>query len=390
MTEKEVLLVASSETTLKSSPVRNLLERSLGKHLRIVLSRYGETPSVERRHGRIVVSGIRDISRSLLLVCQIFGVALAIRAVQVESELGKIVDRAVALGLERIGPNSTFAVKARRVGTHPFTSKELENVIGSRILEASSDRGVTVNLTTPKTTIFVEVKDDCAYVYTERVQGPGGLPYGCQGSIVSLFSGSLSSRVSAWQMMKRGARVIPLYFDEENSEIDQFNEGFLKWLRQIYSRLPVRRPTAIVLPFGDVMKRMNNVGERDLVSILKMRAMLLGADRVAKEMKALGIVTGETLVNSVHSMNGIIWASYGVNTPIYRPLIAFENEEISELAKKASLEDEDQVCSSRAPSTMKLSSDVMLQAESSLGIGVLLETAVAKRRKIPIMPEWSK
>ncbi len=389
MVDKEVLLVASSETTLKSGPVRNLLERRVGKHLRIILSRHGETPSIERRHGRIVVSSIQDMPRSLILASQVFGVALTMRAVQVETEVGKIVDRAVALGLERIEPNSTFAVKARRVGTQPFTSKELENVIGSRILEASSGRGVTVDLTNPKTTIFVEVKDDYTYVYTERVEGPGGLPYGCQGSIVSLFSGSLNSRVSAWLMMKRGARVIPLYFDEGNPEIDESNKEFLKWLRQIYSRLPVRRPTAVVLPFGDVVKRMDDVGQRDLVPILRMHAMLLSAERVAKEMMALGIVTGETLVNSVYNMNEIVLASCGVYMPIYRPLIAFEKEEIRELAKKALLGGDDQVRFSKTPST-KVSSDVILQAKSSLKMESLVETAVAKRMMIPIMPEWSK
>ena len=75
--------------------------------------------------------------------------------------------------------------------------------------------------------------------------------------------------------------------------------------------------------------------------------------------------------------------------PIYRPLIAFEKEEIRELAKKALLGGDDQVRFSKTPST-KVSSDVILQAKSSLKMESLVETAVAKRMMIPIMPECSK
>jgi len=388
MTCHDVLLISSSETALKSSPVRNLLERRVGKHIRIIFSRYGETPSIARKYGRIVVSDIADYSRGVALASRIFGVATVMRAIQTSTEMDAIVRQAVTLGLGKMTSNSTFAVKARRLGSHPFTSKDLENQIGSRILEASIGKGVRVELGKPDITIYVEVKEDCTYIYSERVDGPGGLPYGCQGSVLSLFSGSLNSRLSTWLLMKRGARIIPLYCDGDDLDNRASREYVLYRLRQIYSILPVRKPSLIVVPFKEVLRSIRESERSDLMPYLKMRAMLKVANRLVDEMKALGIVTGETLVDSPDDMDRLVKSSSGLTTPIYRPVVGFERSEIEELAKKASLSDMSSV--PEVPKTRDLASQTSNELdniESSLGIGSILDAALAKRALIPIMAE---
>jgi thiamine biosynthesis protein ThiI len=389
MINQGMLLVAPSETTLKSNPVRNLLERRVMKHLRVILSRHGEKPSITRKHGRIVVTDIADISKSVVLASKVFGVASVMQAIQTTTDLNMVVERAVALGLEKIKPGNSFAVKARRLGTHLFTSKDLENMIGSKILEKSAGRGIKVDLKKPDTTIYVEVKEDCTYLYTERFDGPGGLPYGCQGSVLSLFSGSLNSRLSTWLLMKRGARIIPLYCDEESVDNGTSREFVLGWLRRIYSTLPVRKATLIVVPFKDVLKRLEDARRPDLVPILRMHAMLMVAESVVKEMGALGIVTGEILTGSVYDMERVVQVSSGISTPIYRPIIGLEKDEIKELAKRASIHDES--CVSYDLGSQGLSAeitfDIIHDIESSLGISSILESALARRKMISILPQ---
>ena len=68
-----------------------------------------------------------------------------------------------------------------------------------------------VNLTSPDKEIFVEMRQNLAYVYLETVKGVGGLPLGTQGSMVVLMSGGLDSPVAAWLMMKRGVMITPIY-----------------------------------------------------------------------------------------------------------------------------------------------------------------------------------
>jgi len=373
-----MLLIASSETTLKSSPVRNFLERRVAKHLRIIFSRHGEKPLITRENGRIVVRDISDMSEGLTLASKVFGVASVMRASQVGNDMDTIVHQSVTLGLQKIMPNSTFAVKARRLGTHSFTSKDLENVIGSKILERLADRGVSVDLKRPDTTVYVEVREDCTYVYTERVAGPGGLPYGCQGSVVSLFSGSLDSRLSTWLLMKRGARIIPVYCDEED---DTPRDKVLRWLKQIYSILPVRKPSFIVVPFKDVLGGIYDSTPKDVIPIIRMHSMLIIADCIAQEMKAIGIVTGESLGDS-GSMDTIVQASSDLNAPIYRPLVGFERNEIVELAKKASLYDESEY--KTTPEVQRVSMQSFVNPIQN--IRTQLETALTKKEIVPIAP----
>jgi len=389
LANQEMLLVACAETTLKSSPVRILLERKIAKHLRIMLSKHGEKPTITRKYGRIIATGIKDLPIGVALASKVFGVASVMRAIETSTEMNVIVDQAVAYGLKKIRPGTTFAVRARRVRTHQFTSKDLENAIGSKILEASVGKGIAVDLKKPETTINVEVKDDRSFIYSDRVEGPGGLPYGCQGSVVSLFSGSLSSRLSTWLFMKRGARVVPLYCDGESLDQDRSRQNALEWLRRIYSDLPVRKPTLIVVPFKDVLKRIEEAHQPDLQRILRIRAMLTAADVVAKEVNALGIVTGETLGSSILSIDEVASRSSGVKTPIHRPVIGFEGGDIQQLARKASLYDETNAreISALQRSTSRIALNLLSEHEASLGISSILERALAKREMVLISPQ---
>ena len=387
MTQNELLLVSSSETTLKSTPVRNFLERRVAKHLRIVLSRHGEEPSISRMHGRIVVTNLKDMSHSVVSASRVFGVASVIRAVETSTEKDVIVDRTVSIGIQKIEPGSSFAVRARRLGDHEFTSKELENIIGSRILEALG-RKTIVNLRKPDTTVFVEVKEDCAYVYTEKIEGPGGLPYGCQGSVVSLFSGSPNSCVSTWMLMKRGARIIPMYFDGEGFDDDTSKDNAIRWLRLIHSTLPARKSTLVVVPFKQVLEGINGSGQLGFSKVLRQRAMLMAADIVAQEMNALGIVTGDALSGIRHDMEKLVLSSLGVSTPIYRPLAGIQKDEIAEFGKKSP------VCNyfgsgEGESSFTEVPLDLQHELELSSGTVSLLKSALASRQTVQIFPAES-
>ena len=385
MTQNELLLISSSETTLKSTPVRNFLERRVAKHLRIVLSRHGEEPSISRKHGRIVVTNLKDMSRSVASASRVFGVASVIRAVETSTERNAIVDQAVCIGIERIKQGS-FAVRARRLGDHEFTSKELENIIGSRILEAVGRRAI-VNLSKPDTTVYVEVKEDCTYVYTQRIEGPGGLPYGCQGSVVSLFSGSPNSCVSTWLLMKRGARIIPMYFEEGFND-DTAKDSAIRWLRLIHSTLPARKVTLVVVPFKEVLEGINRCGQPGLSKVLRQRAMLMAADNVAQEMSALGIVTGDALAGHRHDMERLVLSSLGVSTPIYRPLAGLQKDEILEFGKKSP------VCNysysgEGESSFIEMSLDLQHELELSSDTVTLLKSALASRQTVELLPAES-
>ncbi len=101
-----------------------------------------------------------------------------------------------------IGEDTRFAIKCRRVGNHDFTSQEMAAFCGSVVVKKV---GCAVDLTNPELKIYVEVRDDEAFLFTmKKLTARGGLPLGTQGKVVVLVSSGIDSPVAAYLMMKRG------------------------------------------------------------------------------------------------------------------------------------------------------------------------------------------
>ena len=94
----------------------------------------------------------------------------------------------------------TFAVRCRRVGNHDFTSQEMAGFCGSVVIKQCNAK---VDLSNPDFTLYVEVREDKTYIYTQKIQGLGGLPVGSQGRVVCLISSGIDSPVAAFNMLKR-------------------------------------------------------------------------------------------------------------------------------------------------------------------------------------------
>jgi tRNA uracil 4-sulfurtransferase len=73
---------------------------------------------------------------------------------------------------------------------------------------------VHVDLHHPDLVVYVEVRDKRAYVFSEYLDGPGGLPMGSQGKVVAVIE-KRRDALAAWMMMKRGCRVLLLGDDAE-------------------------------------------------------------------------------------------------------------------------------------------------------------------------------
>ncbi|MBM4373253.1 MAG: tRNA 4-thiouridine(8) synthase ThiI, partial [Deltaproteobacteria bacterium] len=107
-------------------------------------------------------------------------------------------------------PVTRFRVTASRAWkAHPFGSPLIQKDLGAAVVR---DHGLKVDLFTPEMELGVEVLRDQAWLYVERLPGPGGLPVGSSGTAVVLLSGGIDSPVAAWMMAKRGVRLEALHF----------------------------------------------------------------------------------------------------------------------------------------------------------------------------------
>src|SRR6185312_12643597 len=87
------------------------------------------------------------------------------------AELAEIV----RLGAEAYAPlvaGKSFAVRARRIGTHDYTSVDIQYALGARLRPGAA----RVDLRRPEVEVFVEVREQVAYLYSRILPGPNGLP----------------------------------------------------------------------------------------------------------------------------------------------------------------------------------------------------------------------
>ena len=122
-----------------------------------------------------------------------------------------ILTNGVQEAIKFFPPNSAFAVRVRREGTHPYSSMEIAARLGSKILDTNIP-GLTVNLTTPQVEIFLDIRGGLTFIYSKTVYGIDGIPSTSQGTAVALIRPNANSVKSAWLMKKRGVNIIPLFF----------------------------------------------------------------------------------------------------------------------------------------------------------------------------------
>jgi thiamine biosynthesis protein ThiI len=320
-----VIIVRYGEIGLKSKATRASFEGRLIRNLRAALG----IDDVWRGYGRIYVAS--SSREDAVKASRVFGVASTSVAVETGAELEEILEKATDYAKQRIKKGDTFAVRARRVGKHSYSSMDIARQLGSRIVEAT---GARVDLTEPDVEIFVEVRDRNAYIYHEVIKGVGGLPLGTQGRAVALISGGIDSPVAAWMMMRRGVDIVALFLDPSPLVDRRTRDRALQGI----ARLAGWKHGAIktyVAPYGDVLIDLLKVKDYRLGCVLCKRAIYRAGKEVAEKEGAKALITGESLgqvasqtMDNLHAIDRVI------DYPIFRPLIGHDKEEIISLAKE--------------------------------------------------------
>ncbi|HDI53125.1 MAG TPA: tRNA 4-thiouridine(8) synthase ThiI [Candidatus Bathyarchaeota archaeon] len=327
------VLVAYGEISLKSPPVRRRLERILARQIASMLRRRGlGEHRVYGGYGRLYVE---DAGREEAeAVAEVFGVVSAMPAYKTSAELESIIDLAVKVAEERIGDGDSFAVRPKVVGEHPYTSSDVAIKVGDAVLQRLSHRGVHVDLDNPTVTLYIEVRDRDAYIYTEVIEGFGGLPYGTQGRLVSLLSGGIDSPVAMWMMMKRGVEVYPLFIDQRPYVGEDYVERAIDAFR-VLSRYIPEDSELYAAPFGEVMKRIMESPIPRLRCLLCKRSMYRVASAFAEAIEARGLITGESLGQvASQTLDNLYILDEASSLPVLRPLIGLDKVEIEHLAMR--------------------------------------------------------
>ncbi|MFX0067462.1 MAG: tRNA uracil 4-sulfurtransferase ThiI [Promethearchaeota archaeon] len=334
MPKFDTIIVRYGEIGIKSERTRRRFEKILIEGMHARLRNEKKPYRIRRERGRIFVDS--SDARSLYpLLVNIFGIVSFSPAVVLPTvELDQVIKGIVGYAKTVIADGMTFAVRARRAGTHSFTSKDVEIVAGKAILEAFNHE-LAVNLSKPDYTIHAEIREKKAYLYHKIVDGQGGLPLNTQGRVVCMLSGGIDSPVASYLIMKRGSLPVYVYFHSypyvDKSPIKRVID-VAKKLKEYASGYKIR---IYIVPHGDILKAIMKQSPKKMLCILCRRSMYRLTVRIAEREKAEAIVTGESLGQKAsQTLTNLFVETHGMNFPIFRPLIGLDKVEIERIAKK--------------------------------------------------------
>jgi tRNA uracil 4-sulfurtransferase len=331
-----VVIVRYGELALKSTGVRNWYEKILMKNIAAMLDSRGIPYSqIRREWGRIFID-TTDF-RAAEAAADVFGIVSTSPALTTEPTLESAAVVCATLAKDLVLEGESFAVRARRSGNHPFSSVDIGRTCGDAVWNALENKGKhpRVDLSSPDKEIFVEMRQNFAYIYLETFNGVGGLPLGTQGSMVILMSGGLDSPVAAWLMMKRGVMIIPVYCNTSPYAENAAKERAFECIRQLQKWAPGHQFTTYEIPHGPNLKAFIDICKRKNTCLLCKRMMYREAYEVMKKEGASGIVTGSSMGQVASQTAANMYAEiYQLAIPIYHPLIAFDKTEIIDIARK--------------------------------------------------------
>lgn len=258
--------------------------------------------------------------------------AETVRLTTAEPDYDLIAERVVELAREYFMANTTFCVQVNRgYKEFPLTSPELERRLGTVIIDNTG--WDEVELGNPDQTFYVNVQYEGIYLYQDKKQGVGGLPVGSSGRVLALLSGGIDSPVAAYLAAKRGCSVDFIHFTATRLQQKQAQDYKVSQLAKELSNFTLHSRLHLV-PYTHF--EVATLGkEIDYELIIFRRFMARVAERLAGQIKAQSLVTGDSLGQvASQTLENIVSNSRAITLPILRPLIFFDKQEIVRLARR--------------------------------------------------------
>ena len=324
---KKVLLLKFGELFLKGKNKKDF-ENLLMENIKAKLSSFKY--KISYTLGRIVISDYElddewTIVEELKTVFGLIGVS---KAVEVDTSEENIFAYASSISL-----SGTFRVNAKRADKKfPLSSMELERKLGEVIL--THNENLKVDLHNPEHIVYVEIRfNNKTYIYYETIKCAGGLPLGSAGKALLLLSGGIDSPVAGYLMAKRGLKLEAVHFHSYPYTSEQAKEKVIELGRKLTKYCDEIK--LHIVSFTKVQEQIHMNCDSEYMITIMRRIMMRVAEKICKENDLGAIITGESLGQvASQTMPSINVTNSVVSLPVFRPLIAFDKEDIIEIAKE--------------------------------------------------------
>ncbi len=389
----EIILCKLGEIVLKGLN-RHSFEMKLMSNIRRRTQRYGKF-KIYSRQSTIYVEPVEetcDLDAAYDACKKVFGIIAIARAVPCAKEKEAIFNTAKEYLAPALLAAKSFKVESKRSDkSFPMGSIQLSQWVGGALHDAFPH--LTVDVHHPELTVYLEVREDAAYVHGPAEAAAGGLPIGMGGHAVSLLSGGIDSPVSSYMIAKRGVQLELLHFASPPYTSEQAREKVLQLAQEL--TVWCGRLTVHVVPFTEIQEEIRRKCPEDHFTLIMRRFMMRLGDRLAHELACKAIVTGESLGQvASQTIQALVVSDDVATLPVLRPLIGMDKEEIVRIARHVGTfdtsilpyEDCCTVFTPRHPKT-KPNLEEVREYEAALDIDALCDKALAGREMIRLYPK---
>ena len=218
-----LIIVRYSEIGLKAKFTRKTFEKILEKNIKNILKKENIIFYVTKTRGRLFIH-TNEIKKTINILKKIFGIKSISPCFKTDSNIESMKIITIKLTNEKITKNTSFAIKVKREGNHDYTSQDIAIILGDEIVKITDAK---VNLSKPDIKLFIEIRQNNAFFFYEKIFGPGGLPLGSQGKVLSIVKSNDNIFLATWYMMRRGC--IPIFLTLEKKVMDNIKNFTNKW-----------------------------------------------------------------------------------------------------------------------------------------------------------------
>ncbi len=325
------ILVRFGEISTKGKNRKKFIEK-LRQHIRFVLKDFEALKYASDRDRITIMLNGEDPEPISEQLKGVFGIQSFSLAVKCETNLDAIKEAALTAVQEVYEQGNTFKVSTKRsYKQFELDSNEMNREIGGHVLRKTEN--LTVNVKQPDVHLRIEIREQATYITFKDVKGAGGLPVGSSGRAMLMLSGGFDSPVAGYQAMKRGIQIEAVHFfsppytsERAKQKVIDLTECLAAYGGEIKLH---------IVPFTKIQELIHKQVPENYTMTSTRRMMLKIADKIREKRDALAIITGESLGQvASQTLESMYAINHVTNTPIIRPLIAVDKNDIIDEARR--------------------------------------------------------
>ncbi|HDT9041747.1 TPA: tRNA 4-thiouridine(8) synthase ThiI [Staphylococcus pseudintermedius] len=382
------ILVRYGELTLKGGNRKTFVSQLRSNVKRALMPLKGYEVKANRDRMYIQLEPEADIEEMMTRISKVFGVHSISPVLKLEKSMDAVYEH-VRLFAQNYEAGDSFKIEVKRSDKKfEYETFAIQRMVGGEVLK--SNTSLHVDVRQPDHEIKVEVRLDAIYMYDRIIPAIGGLPVGTGGKTLLMLSGGIDSPVAGMEVMRRGVTIEAIHFHSPPFTSEKAKEKVIELTRIMAERVGSIR--LHIVPFTEVQKQIHKVVHERYTMTSTRRMMLRIADKVVYQIGADAIVNGENLgqvasqtLKSMYAINAV------TNTPILRPLLSLDKEEIVQKAKdigtfETSIQPYEDCCTIFTPKNpvTEPQFEKVLQYESGFDFEEMIDRAVGNIETIVI------